>query len=67
MVLVKCEMCDELHHLESWEEGMCFICVKCAKILQKIKKKEIEFKYVFSEESRIKIFDSLRFNEIMNK
>ncbi len=65
MFLVKCEMCDELHHLESWKKGIYFICMKCAKILQKIKKKEIEFNHIFSEKSRIKLFVTIRFNEIM--
>lgn len=64
MILVKCEMCDELIELSQWSKGICFICLKCAKILQKIKKQEIQLNYIFSTKTRMKLFDTLRFKEV---
>ena len=60
MSLVECGLCEDIELLTEWKEGNVFVCVKCAKILEKIKKLEIKKNITFSGESRLKILDKMR-------
>lgn len=60
MEIVECGMCYELHQLEDWEEDNIFICKKCADVLSRIRKMEIEKGCIFSDKIKLAIFDMLR-------
>jgi Zn ribbon nucleic-acid-binding protein len=65
MVLIVCEMCEDLISLSAWREGDHFICVKCAEVLSRIKQQEIKLNHIFTDKARLQLFDILRFKEVL--
>jgi len=60
MVLVKCDMCDEMHELSDFPDGQIFICLICAHVLSRIKKTEIKVNQKLPKFLQLKMFDRLR-------
>lgn len=59
--IVQCDMCEDLHNLETWNEGDHFICKICAEILSEIKKRQcFKKKEEFPEGYWLFEFDYLR-------
>ena len=60
MVLVMCDMCEEIHDLDNWTERNCFICKACAEALSEIRRTEIDQGWDFLPEVGLGIFDKMR-------